>query len=459
MDFNRCNTDAHPKRSFDWRNVGVLIPKNPLAIVGIFRSLRNRNFFIYFIGLAVSMCGTWIQQLAMGWLVYSMTNSVFMLSLTVFLSQIPTLVITPFAGVVCDRFDRRTIILCTQGALMVQSVILAALTLTGTITMPIIMALCLWEGIAVSFDAPARQSFYSLLVPPKDLSNAIAVNSTAINATRFIGPALGGVMVAKFGEGICFLINAISFLAIFLSLLLIKIPHKKHADFSMRGALSDLMDGVRYVSNSVPILAVLLILFVVSFFGVPFPMLMAAFTKGVLGGDSQTLGTLMGFIGVGTLTAALYLAARKSVLGLGRVIIVCAILFGASLMLISIVRWMPAVYFICYCIGFTMISVAASCNTMLQALVDEEHRGRIMSMFTMAFFGIPPLGSIAQGYISNFIPMPFVVFVCGLFCIAGGLVMEYYRPLIRKHSREIYTKRGIIIPEIASGLSSSSGKH
>ncbi len=404
------------------------------------------------------MNGAWIQQLAMGWLVFSMTNSVFMLSLSVFLSQIPTLFLTPFAGVVCDRFDRRKIIIATQAAMMAQSIALAALTLSGIITMPAVLFLCLWQGIVISFDAPARQSFYVLLVPKEDLSNAIAMNSTVINAMRFIGPAIGGVMVAKAGEGMCFLINALSYLAILFSLSMIRVPHKK-STFSAKNALADIREGISYAAVSVPIRSLLIILGIASFFGIPFPLLMPAFAKGVLGGGSELLGTLMSFIGSGTLCAALYLAARKSILGLGRVIIISSVIFGAALVGMSFVRFIPLVYALCFFTGFAMISIAASCNTMLQALVDDEKRGRVMSIYSMVFFGIPPLGSIVQGYLSNFIPLPAVVFFCGLVCIAGGLGLEYFRPQIRACARDIYAKKGIVMPEIARALQSSNNKN
>lgn len=458
--FGRSKTSSYSpyhKNRFDWRKLGVLIPANPLAILAVFKSLRHRNFLIYFLGLGVSMNGAWIQQLAMGWLVYSMTNSVFMLSLSVFLSQIPTLFLTPFGGVVSDRFDRRKIIIFTQMAMMLQSSILAALTLSGLITMPIILLLCLWQGIAISFDAPARQSFYVVLVPKSDLSNAIAMNSTIINATRFIGPAIGGIMVAELGEGMCFLANALSYLAILLSLAMIKIPHKK-STFSIKNALGDIREGIVYTANSLPIRSLLMLLVVVSFFGIPFQLLMPAFAKGVLGGNSELLGTLMSFVGSGTLCAALYLAARKSVLGLGRVIIISSAVFGASLMAISFVRFMPLIYFLCFLLGFVMISVAASTNTMLQALVDDEKRGRVMSIFSMIFFGIPPLGSLAQGYLSNFVPLPAIVFASGAVCVVGGLTFEYFRPKIRACTRDIYAKKGIVMEEIANALQSSNNK-
>ena len=445
-------------RLFDWLHLGVLVPANPKAVLGVFKSLRHRKFLIYFLGLGVSMNGSWIQQLAMGWLGFSMTHSVFMRSLAVFLSQIPTLFLTPFTGVVSDRFDRRWIIFSTQAAMMLHSATLAVLTLTGVITMPMIFALCLFQGVVISFDAPARQSFYVFLVPKEDLSNAIAMNSAVINGMRFLGPAIGGVMVAAVGEGVCFLVNSLSYLAILFSLLIIKTPHVK-STFSAKRALADVREGMEYAIGTFPIRALVLLLGVVCFCGYPFQLLLPAFAKGELGGNSELLGTLMSFIGAGTLCAALYLAARKSVYGLGRVVIVASLLFGTSLILVSFVRIVPVVCVLCFCIGFSMISIAASSNTMLQALVDEEKRGRIMSIYSMVFFGVPPVGSLAQGWLAKQMPMSVVVFASGVLCIAGGLVFEYFRPQIRSCVRAIYAKKGIVMPEIANALQSSNSKH
>ena len=439
------------------RSLKVLIPRNPLAILGIFKSLKHRNFAIYFAGMGVSLIGAWIQQVAMGWLVYNMTDSVFMLSVAVFLSQIPSLLFTPFTGVVSDRFDRRTILMCTQGTMMCISFILGTIVITGVVTILMIFALSFILGTVVSFDAPARQSFYSKLVPAQDLSNAIALNSTAMNGSRFIGPAIGGVLIANFGEAVCFYINGLSFLAILTSLFFIRIPHTPTKKST--GTLHEIHEGFSYVLHSAPIRGIIALLMVFSFFGVPFPLLMPAFAKGVLGGNSEILGTLTSCIGIGALAAALYLAARKSVIGLGRVIVIACSMLGCGLVVISFVKSIPVAYVLCVPIGFGMIAVAATCNTMLQALVDDEKRGRVMSIYSMVFFGIPPLGSIVQGYLSNFIPLPAVVFFCGLVCIAGGLGLEYFRPQIRACARDIYAKKGIVMPEIARALQSSNNKN
>lgn len=439
------------------RSLKVLIPRNPLAILGIFKSLKHRNFAIYFAGMGVSLIGAWIQQVAMGWLVYNMTDSVFMLSVAVFLAQIPSLLFTPFTGVISDRFDRRTILMCTQGTMMCISFILGTIVITGVVTIPMLFALSFILGTVVSVDAPARQSFYSKLVPAQDLSNAIALNSTAMNGSRFIGPAIGGVLIANFGEAVCFYINGLSFLAILTSLFFIRIPHTPTKKST--GTLHEIHEGFSYVLHSAPIRGIIALLMVFSFFGVPFPLLMPAFAKGVLGGNSEILGTLTSCIGVGALAAALYLAARKSVIGLGRVIVIACSMLGCGLVVISFVKSIPVAYVLCVPIGFGMIAVAATCNTMLQALVDDEKRGRVMSIFTMAFFGVPPVGSIVQGYLAKLISLEAMVMISGIVCIIAALVFEYFRPMVRAQVRDIYARKGLIMPEIAKGLQAATRKN
>ena len=432
-----------------------LVPRNLSAISGIFKSLRHRNFALYFSGQCVSLTGAWIQQVAMGWLIYRLTNSAFLLSISVFLAQVPMLFITPFSGVYTDRLDKRRILVVTQAIQMLLALILGILTLTDLITIEIIFAISLVFGVLMSFDAPARQAFYSKLVPLEDLSNAIALNSTVINGTRFIGPAIGGVLIAKLGEGWCFLINACGFFATIGALLLIR-----QAPFQPlpKGAsvFSQIGEGFLYAGRSVPIRAVLLLVLAVSFFGVPFLLLMPAFVRSTLGGDSQMLGNLMSCVGIGSLSAALYLAARKRAYGIGKILTFSTLLFGAALVAISFVKTAALAYWLCVPLGFGMIAVAAGSNTMLQTLVDDSKRGRIMGMFSMLFFGMPPLGSILEGWLSHFVSLDTLTLICGLVCLASGLVFEYYRPLVRQHARAVYAAKGIVMPEVARGLQSSN---
>lgn len=455
---NHSQKDISPRRRFRFFDWSVYVPKNFGALGRIGVSLRHRNFALYFWGMCIVLVGTWIQQVAMGWLVFSMTNSLFLLSVTVFLSQIPTLFATPFAGVLSDRFDRRNIMLVTQTLMMLQSLVLGILTLTGLINIEIIFALSLFFGFVVSVDAPARQSLYAKLVPAEDLSNAIALNSTAMNGTRFIGPAIGGLLVGAVGEGWCFILGGLTFGAIIFSLLLIKmpphtVPKKKFS------ALHEMAEGFRYLSNSMPLRTIMILLAVISFFGIPFPMLIPAFARGTLGGDSQTLGNIMSLIGVGSFVAAIYLAARKSAVGLGRVIVVSGVIFGVSLMAISHVTSTTTAYILAAPIGFGMIALAASSNVMIQSIVEDSKRGRIMSFFSMIFFGIPPIGSIAQAYLANIFSWQNIILFCGAICVIASLVFEYFRPSIRTQARTILAQKDLIIPEIAQGINSTSQKH
>ena len=440
-----------------WRNLRVFIPHNPSAILGIFKSLRNRNFAIYFAGTVVSLTGAWMQQVAMGWLIYNMTNSIFMLSLAVFLAQIPNLIVTPFTGVFSDRFNRRKILLVTQSLMMIQAFTLAILVGTGTITISIIFALSLFSGLVISFDAPARQSLYATIVPHEDLSNAIALNSTAINSTRFIGPAIGGVVISKWGETACFLINGISFFFILGALYLIRTNSEKPST-PKTGTWRGILDGFSYAKNTLPIRVIIILMLIFSFSGIPFPLLLPAFVKGQMGGDAEILGNMMSFVGAGSMTAALYLAARKSVFGLGRVIMAACMTLGVGLIAISHIKNPTIGYFLCFPIGFGMIATAASCNTMLQSLTDDHMRGRVMSIFTMAFFGMPPVGSLVQGWLAGIFSYETVILASGIVCVTTALVFERYRAKIRNATCEIYARHGIVPPQIAEALKESSSK-
>lgn len=449
MTDDNFHDDPRPFR-WGWRGFVDLIPLNPSAVRGIFKSLRYRNFALYFSGQCVSLVGAWIQQVALGWLIYSLTQSALMLSIAVFLAQIPMLFVTPFAGVFTDRFDKRHILIFTQSAQMILALVLALLTLTGTIRIELIFALSLVFGLLMSFDAPARQAFYSKLVPTEDLSNAIALNSTVINGARFVGPAVGGWLIAETGEGWCFLLNSFTFLATIWALLLIRMP-QFHPPQGNHSVLGDIREGISYANHTKPIRAILLLLLCVSFFGVPFLLLMPAFV-GQLGGDSQMLGNLMSCVGIGSVSAALCLAARKRALGLGKMLTFASILFGVAMIAISFVKTPVPAYFLCVPLGFGMIAVAASANTLLQTLVDDAKRGRVMALFSMFFLGMPPLGSLLQGCLSGVVPLWIVTLVCGVICVAGGVAFEYYRPIVRKHARAIYAAKGIVMPEMANAL-------
>ncbi len=436
----------------------AFIPRNPRAILTIFRSLKHRDFALYFFGMGISLIGAWVQQVAMGWLVFRLTNSPFMLSLSVFLAQIPILFLSPLTGFLSDRFRRKNILIISQFTLMSASVCLFLLCYFHLETISLILCFSFFFGIVMSVEAPARQSFYSELVPPEDLSNAIALNSTIINGTRFIGPAVGGMIIAKWGEQWCFLLNSVSFAGILISLFLIRTVFHIERKVTT-SAITDIREGFEYVLGSVPIKGVILYLISFTFFAVPFPLLLPAYVGKVLGGNSETLGNMMSCIGIGALAAALYLAARKRVIGLGRVIAFSGFILGISLMLFAYNDIIWIAYVISVPFGFALISLAASSNTILQSIVHDEKRGRVMSIFTMAFFGVPPLGTLVQGIVSKYISLQHVTFACGIIGIISALIFEHYRPVIRKHVRRIYADKGIIIPEIAKGLQESGHGH
>ena len=311
--------------------------------------------------MCVSLTGTWMQQIAMSWLVYRLTGSVFLLATVTFMAQIPILLVTPLMSVFVDRFDRQKILILTQSLSMVQALSMAALTLSGVIEVWHILILSLLIGCINALDNPTRHAFYPSLVAKEHLSNAIALNSAVINGSRLIGPAVGGVLIGIFGEGLCFLLNGISYLGVIIALFLMRlspftVQHRR------QNVLTDIQEGFSYVSGNIPIRALLLLMSAVSFFGLPLMTFIPAYVKDILQGDSEMLGFLLSCIGVGSFLAALYLAARKSVVGLGKVVTISAFLLGISLMILSYIDtyWIAA--FICLPAGFAIISTVASIN-------------------------------------------------------------------------------------------------
>ena len=419
------------------RGLREILPDNGKAFSSILISLKTRNFRLYFTGMCVSLTGTWMQQIAMSWLVYRLTGSVFLLATVTFMAQIPILLVTPLMSVFVDRFDRQKILILTQSLSMVQALSMAALTLSGVIEVWHILILSLLIGCINALDNPTRQAFYPSLVAKEHLSNAIALNSAVINGSRLIGPAVGGVLIGIFGEGLCFLLNGISYLGVIIALFLIRlspftVQHRR------QNVLTDIQEGFSYVSA-------------VSFFGLPLMTFIPAYVKDILQGDSEMLGFLLSCIGVGSFLAALYLAARKSVVGLGKVVTISAFLLGISLMILSYIDtyWIAA--FICLPAGFAIISTVASINTLLQTLSDEDKRGRVMGYLAMTFTGIAPVGSMFLGSLEKQTGLPAIILISGVSCALGGIIFEYYRPLVRKHARQVYIRKGII-QEIATGI-------
>ena len=436
-----------------WRGLRELLPNNTGAFTQIFASLKSYNFRLYFGGQCISLVGTWMQQIAMSWLVFRLTGSVFLLATVTFMAQIPILVVTPCMSVFVDRFDRRNLLVLTQSLSMLQAFLMAILTLTGVIQVWHIMVLSLLIGLINALDNPTRQSFYPNLVPEDKLSNAIALNSAMINGSRLIGPAVGGVLIGMLGEGICFLLNGISYIAVIVALLLMRLTPVVETPVK-QNIFEDMRDGFKYVAGNMPIRTLLILMSTISFFGLPLMTFIPAYVKTILNGGSEMLGVLLSCIGIGSFIAALYLAARKSVLGLGKVVMLSGALLGITLSVMAFVTipWVAAV--LCLPIGFTIIAAVASINTLLQTLSREDKRGRVMGYMAMAFTGMAPVGSIILGAVEELVGLQVIILLSGSCCFLASLVFEYYRPIVRKHAHPVYIEKGII-REIAISIDSA----
>jgi MFS family permease len=410
----------------------------------ITRALRSRNFRLFFGGQSVSLVGTWITRVATSWLVYRLTGSVLLLGVVGFCGQIPTLVLAPIAGVWVDRWDRHRILLVTQVLSMLQSLALALLVFTSTITVAYILALQVLQGIINAFDTPARQAFVVVMVEDRaDLPNAIALNSSMVNASRVIGPSIGGVIIAAVGEGWCFMIDAISYLAVIASLLGMNVPARAPVRPHTR-VLDELRVGFRYVSRFAPVRSALLLLSLVSIMGMPYTVLMPALATTLLHGGPHTLGFLMTASGVGALAGALYLASRRTVLGLGRVMIWSTTVFGAGLVAFSFARTLWVALAILPAVGAGMMITMAATNTVLQTVVAEELRGRVMAFYTMAFLGTAPIGSLLAGVAGERVGPTTTILIGGVCCLAAAGWFALRLPALRIEVRPIYLERGVI---------------
>jgi len=419
------------------------------------RALRHRNYRLFFGGQSVSLIGTWMTRIATAWLVYRLTHSAFLLGVVGFSGQIPILLLGPFAGVWADRWDRHRTLVVTQVLSMVQSFWLAGLALAHVITVGDIIALSLFQGAINAFDMPARQAFVVTMIEDRaDLSNAIALNSSMVNGARLIGPSLAGLIIAAVGEGYCFLIDGLSYLAVIASLLMMRIAVEQ-ARSRRTHVLAELKEGWQYASRSTPIRSILLLLGLVSLVGMPYTVLMPIFAGSVLHGGAHTLGFLMGASGVGALTGAVLLATRRSVRGLGRVVMMTSMGFGAGLFLFASSRWLALSLPLMMLTGFCMMTQMASSNTILQTIVQEDKRGRVMSFYSMAFQGAAPFGSLIAGAAASRIGAPHTLMIGGSICVLGGLWFATQLPRIRAVVRPIYRKLGII-PEVAAGMQAAA---
>ncbi|MGC2164355.1 MAG: MFS transporter [Silvibacterium sp.] len=421
------------------------------------RALRHRNFRLFFGGQSVSLIGTWMTRIATAWLVYRLTHSALLLGTVSFVGQIPTFVLAPFAGVLVDRLNRRMVLIWTQTLAMLQSLALAALTLTHRITIHEILILSAFQGVINSFDMPGRQAFMVQMVEDRaDLSNAIAINSSMVNLARLLGPSLAGIIIAATNEGWCFLIDGVSYIAVILSLVLMRvhIAAIKRATTSMA---EQLREGWAYVSTFVPIRSILLLFALVSFMGMPYVVLMPIFAAKVLHGGPHTLGFLMGAAGVGALVSALSLVVRKSVRGLLKMLPISAASFGAGLFLfgLSHVFWLSMALMVV--VGFGMMQGLTASNTIIQTLVPEDKRGRVMSYYTAAFVGMAPFGSLLAGALAHWVGAPRTVMVTGTCCIAGAAVFATRLKTIRGHMRPIYVELGIVPPRPSKLVEEQAG--
>jgi MFS family permease len=417
-----------------------------------FRALHHRNYRLFAAGQLVSLVGTWMQTVALGWLIYQLTHSAFLLGLAGFLGQIPSLVLSPLAGVWADRWDRHRMVIGVQVLFMVQASLLGALVLSGRATIVGILALNLFAGLVSAVDVPARQSFMIELVSDRaDLPNAIALNSSIFNVARLVGPSIAGLLLGVVGAGALFVVNAVSYAAVLAALLAIRVPRAEHHHRAAAGVLSHLADGVRYVAGHPAIRTVLLLLAFVGLVGSPYSVLMPVFATDVLHGGAHTLGFLVASIGVGALGGAMFLARRRTVRGLGTVIAWAVAAFGTGLVALSLVRreWMACL--VLAVTGFGLMVHMASSNTILQTLVDHDKRGRVMALYTVAFMGTMPVGSFLHGAAAGRVGPRWTVGVGGACCLVAAALFARALPRLRAQVRPIYVRLGII-PEVASGL-------
>ena len=406
------------------------------------RALRHRNFKLFFFGQSISVIGTWMTRLATAWLVYRLTHSALLLGVVSFSGQIVSFLMGPLSGVWVERLERRRLLVVTQAAGAVQSLALAALTLGHVITLGEIIALMAFQGLINAFDMPGRQSFLIQMVEDReDLANAIAINSSMANGARLIGPAIGGLIIAAFGEGWCFLIDGVSYFAVIASLLLMRLPALKGRGRAQSGLLEELREGWNYVRGFRPIRTILLLFALTCLMGWPYSVLLPVFAGKVLHGGAHTLGWLTAASGVGAFSSALALAMRKSVVGLTRTLQVAAVLLGVGLILfgLSHVLWLSLILMVV--VGFGLIQAAAVSNTIIQSLVPDDKRARVMGYYTMAFFGAAPFGSLMAGALAQHIGAPFTVMLTGAFCIAGAAWFTLQLPKIRPGMRASYREK------------------
>jgi len=415
------------------------------------RSLRHRNFQLFFSGQLISLIGTWMQNVAQSWLVYRLTGSSLLLGVVSFAGQIPVFPMAPLAGMVADRLDRRTIVIITQTASMILAFILAALTLTKVVTVWEVIVLAALLGVVNAFDIPARQSFLVEMVGRDDLMNAIALNSSIFNSARIIGPAIAGILVASIGEGWCFFANAVSYIAVIIGLILMRIPPRV-AERTITSAYEHIAEGFRFVRRTAPIRALLLLLGLVSLVGMPYTVLMPVFAKNILHGNARTLGVLGSAAGVGALTGALTLASRRRVHGLGRWVWMACGAFGVFLILFSLSRWYVLSVLLLVPVGFSLMTQMGATNTLVQSMVPDRLRGRTMAVYSMMFMGMSPLGSILAGAAAERMGAPMTVAFGGALAVGAAIAFARHLPKIRGEARQLLSAQGLEDEELTQEI-------
>ena len=420
------------------------------------RALRHPNFRLYFTGQSISLIGTWMTRIATSWLVYRLTGSALLLGVVGFAGQIPTFLLAPFAGVLVERVNRSKLLVGTQVLAGVQSLGLATLTLAKIITIHEIIGLSVFQGLINAFDMPGRQAFLVQMVEDKqDLGNAIALNSSIVNIARLIGPALAGIVIAAVGEGWCFAIDGVSYAAVVASLLMMHVGRaESRCAVSM---MEQLKEGWSYVTTFKPIRTILQLFALMSLMGMPFMVLMPIFAVQVLHGGPHTLGFLTGASGVGALISAVSLALRKSVRGLTTMIQISAALFGSGLIMFGFSSNLFLSLLLMLVVGFGMMQGLAASNTVIQTLVPEDKRGRVMSYYTMAFVGMTPFGSLLAGGLAHRFGAPHTVMITGAFCVAGSVWFTTQLKSVRAVMRPIYIEMGIVPRPIAPIVEEGAG--
>lgn len=407
-----------------------------------FRALKHRNFQLFFGGQLISLIGTWMQVIAESWLVYRLTGSAVLLGSIGFASQIPVFLFAPLGGAAADRISRHKLVIATQSLAMTLAMIYATLILTNRITIHEIFVLAALLGVVNAFDIPARQAFMVEMVGREDLMNAIALNSSMFNGARIVGPAIAGVLIAKIGEGWCFLANSLSYVAVIAGLLLMRIPkreeRKRHGS-----STAHIIEGFQFVRKNRPIRDILLLLGVISLVAMPYAVLMPIFADRILHGGARGLGILMGATGVGALLGALTVAAKSGLRGLGKFVGMAAVGFAVSLIAFSQSRnfWLSVLLLIP--VGYGMMLETTSSNTLIQAMVPDELRGRVLAVYTMMFMGMAPLGSLFAGIIAHHFGAPLTLTIGGVAAVVGGSIFLTRLAEFRVGARQLLMAQGL----------------